>query len=162
MSMFRIVSIAAALALATVSVSTSLGSAARANASLRIPDGYHMSMLVHSTVAALDQANRTGNYHVLRSLAAPAFQQANDQARLSQIFARLRQSQVRLTPAILYDPMLSRPARIDEVGHLRLTGFFPTAPLRIHFDLRFVFLDGEWRLFGISIQPRSERRAQTG
>jgi len=35
---------------------------------------------------------------------------------------------------------------------LRLTGRFPTKPVRIDFDLLFENIGGQWRLFGISVQ----------
>jgi hypothetical protein len=34
---------------------------------------------------------------------------------------------------------------------LRLTGFFPTRPQQINFDLLFQNASGQWRLFGISV-----------
>ena len=43
-------------------------------------------MLVRSTILALDQANKTGNYTVLRDLGAPGFQ-VNTAAKLAEIFA---------------------------------------------------------------------------
>ncbi len=162
MNILRIAAVGVSLALAVTSVATSLGAATRENGSLTVPSAYHMAMLVHSAVAALDQANRTGNYQVLRSLAAPAFQRANNPERLAQIFARLRDSPVRLAPTILYDPLLKKPAWIDPEGHLRLIGYFPTTPMRIHFDLRFAPVEEEWRLFGISIRPRPVRQARAG
>ncbi|MFZ2159602.1 MAG: hypothetical protein WAV72_26250, partial [Bradyrhizobium sp.] len=46
-------------------------------------------VLVRSALLALDQANKTGNYTVLRDLGAPAFQ-VNTAARLAEIFAKQR------------------------------------------------------------------------
>jgi hypothetical protein len=50
---------------------------------------------------------------------------------------------------------------------LRLTGFFPTRPLQINFDLLFQNVGGQWRLFGISVatpqvaaQPQQTPQAQ--
>lgn len=162
MNKLRKVLLCLSLAFAVTSVPLTGGTSVRADETASVPSAYHMAMLVHSAVAALDQANRTGNYEVLRGLAAPAFQRANDSARLAQIFARLRTSQVSLAPTILYDPLLKRPAWIDENGHLRLTGYFPTTPMRIHFNMHFARVEEEWRLFGISIQPRPVRQAQAG
>jgi hypothetical protein len=34
---------------------------------------------------------------------------------------------------------------------LRLTGFFPTRPLQINFNLMFQSAGGKWRLFAISV-----------
>jgi hypothetical protein len=45
---------------------------------------------------------------------------------------------------------------------LRLTGYFPTQPLQIKFDLLFERIRGDWRLFGISVAtppaPKPARR----
>jgi hypothetical protein len=43
-------------------------------------------ILIRSTLLALDHANKTGNYTVLRDLGSPGFQ-TNTDARLAEIFA---------------------------------------------------------------------------
>src|SRR6266702_4668463 len=53
-------------------------------------------MLIRSTLLALDQANKTGNYTVLRDLGAPGFQ-ANTAARLAEIFAKQRAAKTKRT-----------------------------------------------------------------
>lgn len=54
------------------------------------PDGPGVVILVRATLSALNDANRTGNYTVLRDLGAPGFRQANSAARLGEIFSDLR------------------------------------------------------------------------
>jgi hypothetical protein len=34
---------------------------------------------------------------------------------------------------------------------LRLTGYIPTQPMQINFDLLFQTVNNQWRLFGISV-----------
>jgi hypothetical protein len=46
--------------------------------------------LIRSTLLTLNDANRSGNYTVLRDLAAPDFQARNNAAELAQIFSDLR------------------------------------------------------------------------
>ena len=53
-------------------------------------------ILIRSTVLELDQANKTGNYTVLRDLGAPGFQ-ANTAARLVEIFASQRRDNLDLS-----------------------------------------------------------------
>ena len=53
-------------------------------------------ILIRSTLLALDQANKTGNYTVLRDLGAPAFQ-TNTAARLGEIFAKQRSDNLDLS-----------------------------------------------------------------
>src|SRR5882724_9070208 len=53
-------------------------------------------ILIRSTLLALDQANKTGNYTVLRDLGSPDFQ-ANSAAQLAEIFVQQRRDNVDLS-----------------------------------------------------------------
>src|SRR3954466_1644296 len=53
-------------------------------------------ILIRSSLLALDQANKTGNYTVLRDLGAPGFQ-TNTAARLAEIFAKQRNDNLDLS-----------------------------------------------------------------
>lgn len=117
----------------------------------QLPDAATMVVLIRSAVIALNQANMTGNYSVLRELSAPGFQQANSFADLATIFAELRARELDLGPVAVIDPQLFRPAAVDERGLLRLTGFFASRPEQVNFDLAFQRVDGDWRLFGIGL-----------
>ena len=107
--------------------------------------------LIRSTLLTLNDANRTGNYTVLRDLAAPDFQAGNTAADLAQNFIDLRRRKFDLFTVALAAPQLTAPPALDDHGMLRLTGFFPTRPLQINFDLLFQNTGGQWRLFGIAI-----------
>jgi hypothetical protein len=107
-------------------------------------------MLVRSTLLALDQANKTGNYTVLRDLGAPGFQ-SNTAARLAEIFAKLRNDNLDLAGVAVIDPQLSLLPQIEGNGLMHMTGFFPSAPAQVNFDLSFAPVNGQWRLFGISV-----------
>jgi hypothetical protein len=107
--------------------------------------------LIRSTLLSLNDANRTGNYTVLRDLAAPDFQARNTAADLAQSFSDLRRRNFDLFSVALAAPQLSAAPVIDGNGMLRLTGAFPTRPLQINFDLLFQNVGGQWRLFGISV-----------
>ena len=88
--------------------------------------------LIRSTLLTLNDANRSGNYTVLRDLASPDFQANNTAADLSQIFADLRKRNIDLHVVAITAPQLSTPPYIDNNKMLRLTGFFPTKPLQIN------------------------------
>jgi hypothetical protein len=107
--------------------------------------------LIRSTLLTLNDANRTGNYTVLRDLASPDFQNKNTAADLSDSFADLRRRHFDLFSVALAAPQLASAPALDGNGMLRLTGFFPTRPQQINFDLLFQNVGGQWRLFGISV-----------
>lgn len=119
------------------------------------PDDYKLNMLIRTTLIALNQANATGNYSVLRDLGTPQFQAMNTDARLSEIFAGLRSRNLDLSPVIFFDPKLVREPTMQAGGLLRLTGYVPTEPQRVLFDMGFERVGDQWRLSAIiiDVQP---------
>lgn len=116
-----------------------------------LPSDFKLAMMIKTTVIAVNQANGTGNYSVLRDMSTPSFQRANNLSRLSELFASLRQRDLDLSPVVFLEPKLSGRPVLNENGFLRLTGLFSSAPEQVHFDLIFVQLDGRWLLDGVSI-----------
>jgi hypothetical protein len=107
-------------------------------------------ILIRSSLLALDQANKTGNYTVLRDIGAPGFQ-ANTAARLGEIFAKLRNDNLDLSGVAVIDPQLNLLPQIETNGLMHMAGFFPSVPSQVNFDLAFAPVNGQWRLFGISV-----------
>ncbi len=107
-------------------------------------------MLIRSSLLALDQANKTGNYTVLRDIGAPGFQ-VNSAARLGEIFAKLRNDNLDLSGVAVIDPQLNLLPQIEANGLMHMAGFFPSVPTQVNFDLSFAPVSGQWRLFGISV-----------
>ncbi|WP_409410728.1 hypothetical protein [Bradyrhizobium sp. sBnM-33] len=107
-------------------------------------------ILIRSSLLALDQANKTGNYTVLRDIGAPGFQ-SNSAARLGEIFAKLRNDSLDLSGVAVIDPQLNLLPQIEANGLMRMAGFFPSVPTQVNFDLSFAPVNGQWRLFGISV-----------
>lgn len=120
-----------------------------------IPDGYKLNILIRTTLIALNQANQTGNYSVLRDLGTPQFQAMNTDTRLGEIFAALRSRNLDLSPVVFFDPKLVREPMLQAGGLLRLTGFVPTEPQRILFDMGFERIGDQWRVSAIviDVQP---------
>ena len=107
-------------------------------------------MLVRSALLALDQANKTGNYTVLRDLGAPGFQ-TNTAARLAEIFAKQRNDRLDLSGVAVIDPQLTILPQIEASGMMHMAGFFPSVPSQVNFELLFAPVDAQWRLYGISV-----------
>lgn len=107
-------------------------------------------MLVRSSLLALDHGNKTGNYTVLRDLGAPGFQ-TNTAARLAEIFAAQRRDNVDLSGVAVIDPQLNLLPQIEANGMMRMAGFFPSVPTQVNFELTYAPVNGQWRLFGISV-----------
>ena len=107
-------------------------------------------ILVRSALLALDQANKTGNYTVLRDLGSPEFQ-ANSAARLAEIFAQQRKDNIDLSGVSVIDPQLTVLPQIEANGVMRMAGFFPSFSTQVNFEMVYAPVDGRWRLFTLSV-----------
>ena len=124
-------------------------------ATMPVPGEMELARLVWSTMAAIGQANETGNYSVLRDLSAPGFQQVNDQSKLTQIFSGLRSSGVDLSATLLATPIYRAPPRMVQPGTLQLVGTFGLRPQSVNFEMLYQWIGGKWRLFGVAVVPIS-------
>jgi hypothetical protein len=125
-----------------------------------MPSDDKLLILINTALIALNQANATGNYTVLRDMAAPEFKRVNSPERLAQIFTNLRGRNLDLSPVILFQPKLYRKPEMNAKGMLRITGFFPTAPEIVKFNLIFQPVRGTWRLYGIAAGTEPAPRAR--
>jgi hypothetical protein len=107
-------------------------------------------IMIRSALLALDQANKTGNYTVLRDLGGATFR-VNTAARLSEVFADLRRQSVDLSVILAEDPALTAPPVIDAGGRLRVAGSAPLGQRRLDFQIAWQAEDGQWRLYGIVV-----------
>ena len=130
------------------------------------------AQLTRATLMALHDANRTGNYAVLRGLAAPPFQETNSAADLERIFAGQREAGIDLSVAAVEEPQWSQPPGIGDDGMLRLKGFYDTPYQLLRFALMYapmlraqmpsVQMLHDWRLMEISVIAEPKGRVISG
>ncbi len=113
-------------------------------------DAAQLYILIKSTIMALQHANQTGNYSVLRDLGTPVFREQFDQTRLAAIFSNLRSRGIVLSPVLLLTPNLVKQPELTQ-NQLHVVGNFPTQPLQIQYELVFVLIDGTWRIEGMAV-----------
>lgn len=121
------------------------------------PDQLTSLKMLWSVMAAVDHANRTGNYSVLRDLGTAGFQSRNNPANLASIFARLREQNVDLSDTLVVTPVWDIAPNMVQPRVLRMRGSFPLRPAAVLFDLLFAW-DGGWRLEGIAVQTQPSPR----
>ena len=114
-----------------------------------------LAALIKSTIMALQHANQTGNYSVLRDLGTPVFRERFDQAQLTAIFSNLRSRSVNLSPVLFLAPNLTKQPELTEGNQLRIVGDFPTQPLK----MLFLQIDGVWRIDGLAVDAIPQQAA---
>ncbi len=116
------------------------------------PDAALAIILIRDALSALNQANWTGNYTVLRDYASPNFAKANNPASLVDIFRPIRSEKLNLSPVLYLTPKITK-AELNEQGKkLVLNGFFDSKPKQIHFNLIFEPIANRWQLFGLGVK----------
>jgi hypothetical protein len=116
-----------------------------------VPDQLALAKLLWSTMAAIDQANKTGNYSVLRDLGSPGFQANNNATTLANVFAGIRDQRLDLSDTLLFEPAYEFAPGIVQ-GMLRMRGIFRMRPTGVQFDLLYEWSNG-WRLHGVAVRP---------
>jgi hypothetical protein len=115
--------------------------------------------MIKTNIMALQLANQTGNYSVLRDLGTPVFREKFDQAALTRIFANMRQRGVNLTPVLFLPPNLSKQPELTGGNVLHLTGHFATQPAQIVFDMQLMQIDSVWRIEGLAVDAVEQAQA---
>jgi hypothetical protein len=141
---------ALALAIPSHAAAQSQQSSASANTP-SVPSEAILARLVWSTMIALDNANRTGNYSVLYALGSPTFKQQNSPQQLFGNFASLRQNRIDVGRTIFLSPTYYIPPAILPDGSLRLRGGFEDRAKSVRFDLIYSNSGGGWQISAISV-----------
>jgi hypothetical protein len=110
-----------------------------------------LAALIKSTILALQHANQTGNYSVLRDLGTPVFRERFDQAALTTAFSNLRGRHVNLTTVTMLAPNLAKQPELTALNQLHIVGYFQTQPLQVQYEMLFLQIDGVWRIEGLSV-----------
>jgi len=130
---------------------------AQAPGEVAVPPPEVLLVLLRTSLLALDHANKVNDYAVLRALGAPELQKFSSE-QLGQMFAGLRASRIDLSPVAVVTPQLLEPPQITPQGIMRMLGYFPTQPLQIQFEILFQPIDGQWRIFGLTVRAASPGR----
>ncbi|MBZ9678655.1 hypothetical protein LB513_23180 [Mesorhizobium sp. ES1-1] len=107
-------------------------------------------ILTRGTLLALDQANKTGNYTVLRDLGSASFQNKSA-SDLAEIFAAQRRQMLDFSAVAALEPQLTLLPQTEPNGMLHMMGFFPSAPLQINFELLFEPVNRQWKVYGLAV-----------
>jgi hypothetical protein len=126
------------------------GQPAAPSAQVKVQSPINLLLLIRTSLIALDQANKTGYYTVLRDFGGSGMQRFTT-AQLADSFAGLREKHADLAAVTVVTPVVTQQPVIDSHGLMSLSGYFPTRPAQIEFQVVFQAEQGRWRLFGLNV-----------
>ena len=118
---------------------------------LTVPSTEALVMMVRGALAAVNQANFTGNYSVLHEMTVPALQTRVSASQFGKAFIGLRQQNLDLSPVLVLAPQFTTAPSLTPQGVLRLAGVFPSRPLQINFVIDYRAVDGFWLIEALSV-----------
>lgn len=124
------------------------------------PEG--LEMLIKNAIAAVNHANITGNFTVLRELVSERLRQEMTGADLAGTFAGLHGMD--LSPILVLKPEFAEPPSEQPRGRLLLRGHFTTRPQWLGFVLIFTRAPKGWMIDDISLAllpPKIEQAEKT-
>lgn len=114
------------------------------------PSTEELISLVRNVLLAVNDANLTGNYTVLRDLSAPDAQGLNTPERLEESFRPIRQQGTDFSIVAVATPQFVQLPTFTPQGYLRVNGEFISSP-RITFDIFLQHVAGRWRPYAIGV-----------
>jgi hypothetical protein len=125
---------------------------AEAPLQVNMPTAQQLMLLIRSSLLTFGDATQSGNYSVLRDLAAPGFRQANSPEKLAKIFSSFASKGVDLSGVAVLTPQLAGAPVLDpKTNRLYLKGAYPGDAVTVVFELLYEPVGGKWRLFGIFV-----------
>jgi hypothetical protein len=115
-----------------------------------VPSAEQLVALVRNVLLAVNDANLTGNYTVLRDLSAPDSQGLNTPERLEESFRPIRQQGTDFSIVAVATPRFVQLPAFTPQGYLRVNGEFISSP-RITFDIFLQHVEGRWRPYAIGV-----------
>lgn len=127
-----------------------------------VPSDHLQVRLIQNALIALNHAQLTGNYTVLRDFCSPQMREQHKASDLSRAFGNAHDRNRDMSLVMEMKPMLSQRPTFSADGRLRLVGYFPTHPLVLHFDLVFLKTDtSDWSIDGIVVRTEQARPPTT-
>jgi hypothetical protein len=116
------------------------------------PNETLQEVLIKATLLTFNDANVTGNYTVLHAKLSKPFRDQFTPDKLKEAFKAFHDNHIDFDIIAAKKPILREPAKVDDSGALSLEGHFDTSPSQVHFELRFIRSEGEWKPIRINVQ----------
>ena len=114
--------------------------------------------IVRTTLKALHDAVRTGNFTVFRDLAGPSFQTRFKAAELHKRFQSIGQSGLDLSSISMLNPILTSAKAVEGSDMIRFDGYFASSPSPLMFGMIVEPHLGRWLVADYALdtlQPRA-------
>ena len=113
-------------------------------------------MIVRSMIIALNHANLTDDYSVLRKLGTSEFARVNREEKLSNSFREFRLKKIDLVKCSVLTPVFITSPLVDRNRILTLNGYFLDDNVKLNFSILVKVLERQFKLSAFSVSFDSQ------
>lgn len=116
-----------------------------------VPADEDLAGLATESVLALNRSILDRDFTSFYGSVSKLWQAQTSVEELAAAFRVFVDNEIDLSGVADLEPVFEPRPEIDSEGALRLSGYFPTAPVRVFFGLRYVREAAGWKLLGIQV-----------
>jgi hypothetical protein len=117
-----------------------------------VPSDADLEKLVTGSLLEFNQAVLAKDFGKFYEQLAGVWKKETSAEQLKKTFGAFIDNEIDIGPINNVKPRIEPRPQIDSRGALIVTGFYPTKPSQVKFELKYFHERGAWRLFGISIK----------
>lgn len=125
-----------------------------------VPAMDEMIAITNSSIMALGKAVNQDDFSIFYSSISKLWQSQTDTNELREAFKSFIKSNTNLTGIKGVNPIYSEKPHLDNNDWLVLKGYYPTEPLQVHFDLKYIYEYPEWKLASITVRTEEAEKAK--
>lgn len=115
-----------------------------------VPPAEELPRLASEAILALNRSILANDFSTFYAGISKLWQAQTTADEIATAFQVFVEREIDLSAIQQVEPVFE-PAQLDSEGALRVSGYYPTTPVRVVFQLRFVHESDGWKLLGIQV-----------
>jgi hypothetical protein len=116
-----------------------------------IPSAAKQEVLIRSTLSTFNDANLSGDYSVMDLLSSKPFREQVGADKLKSGFKEFADKHLDLAEVVVAKLMPTKATTVDGDGVMTTDGYFDLSQLRLHYTLKHILSDAQWKLIDINV-----------
>ena len=117
----------------------------------QLPTDEKSKALVLDSLLDFNRAIQDKSFDGFHTKISRAWQEQITADKLKEVFQQFIDKKMDISGIKTVEPVLSEPPQINSNGLLVLKGYYPTHPLKVNFELKYIYEHPAWKLFGINV-----------
>ena len=120
----------------------------------KVPSETELKSMTLESLLAFNKGIQAEDFTAFYEETAKLWQEQTTPEKLKEAFSEFIDKHLDISSIKKNEPVFNKPAEIDADGVLVVTGYYPTTPKRVVFQLKYLQEEGDWKLVGIKVDTK--------